>query len=115
MPFECSLVPARSPIEEIGVDAQLRRAYLWTLAALLLSAPFGLVALVLSLIAWHRARTGDLEGAAGGRERADVHALHEGAGDRERDVVLGLAGRGAGMAADALGLVEHLEHAPRPA
>ncbi len=61
---------------------------------------------VLALVA-----PGDLEGAAGLREGADVDALHEGAGHRQRHVVLRLARCGAGVAADALGLVQHLEQA----
>ena len=42
------------------------------------------------------------------REDADVDVLHVGARDAERHLVLGLAGRGAGVAADAAGLVDDL-------
>ncbi len=49
-------------------------------------------------------------------EDPDVHVLDVGAGDPERDLVLGLAGRGAGVAADAALVVDDFgpDHWSRP-
>ena len=58
---------------------------------------------------------GDLEGAAGLGEHALLDVLDPGAGDAERDLVLGLAGHRAGVAADAPPVVdqEGVVHARR--
>ena len=51
---------------------------------------------------------GDLEGAARGRELADVDVLDVGAIDAEGDGVLRLARSAAGVAADAASLIDDL-------
>ncbi len=51
---------------------------------------------------------GDLEAAPGGRVDAHVDRLDIGAGDRQRHLVLRLAGGRAGVAADAPRLVDDL-------
>src|ERR1700746_2453193 len=56
--------------------------------------------------------TRDLKRAMDLRERTDLSRLHERAGDAERHLVLALAGSRAGMAADALVLVENLDPPP---
>src|SRR5579863_2538383 len=49
---------------------------------------------------------GDLKDAAGIGERSLFDVLHPGAVHREGDVVLGLAGNGAGVTSDALAIID---------